>query len=1135
MRCSRCGSENPAGTKFCSECGTGLPRACPHCGVDNAPAAKFCNECGASLNAPLGPPVSETPRVQAREVGERRHLTVLFCDLVGSTAIAAKLDPEEWRETVGGFQRAAAEAVTRFGGHVAKYLGDGVMAYFGWPAAHDNDAERAVRAGLAILDAIAKLNEQPAHAKLAARIGIDSGTVVIGKGAGNEAEIFGDVPNIAARVEETAEPGTVAITGATQRLISGLFVVEDRGAQVLKGIERPLQLCRVIRPSGVRGRFEAATAAGGLTSFVGREDELRALMHRWERALAGEGQVALIIGEGGIGKSRLVQRFHEQIAGTPHTWVAAGAGAFFQNTPFYPVTEMLRQLVWAQNFDRLDDYLRELKEGEDGRKNALRVGEPIGQASEAESREPAYATSIGDEQLAQLQSGLMLAGLKPAEAIPLIAPFLNLPLSAKYPPLALSPEQQRRRLLATLVEWILGAARVRPLVIATEDLHWADPSTLELIQILVEQGATARLLLLYTARPEFRAPWPMRAHHTQITLNRLSVRDIRAMVAQVAASKALADDTVATVVERTGGVPLFVEELTRAVLESGDAKLTGREIPATLHDSLMARLDRLGSAKEVIQVGAVIGSEFSYELLHAVHPIAEAALQRALRSLADAELLYVRGIAPDATYQFKHALIRDAAYEALLKSRRKDLHRLVARTIDQKFPTLEEAHPEVLARHWTEAGEAEPAVAAWQKAVERAVAQRAFREVDQNCSAALAILRTMPESADRDRRELTLLLALGGAMGATRGYSSAEVGEVYARARILAERAGGAESLAVFFGLWGAAHTRGEQRAALARGDQLFESATGLGDPAALARAHYAQAVPRHHMGDLTGAQQHFAAALTRYREEDFIGSAFTVDPGLGSLLFGAQNEWTLGYPEIALRHMNDALALARRQNSPAAVAFALSINSGVHSLRNDFESVREVSDEAIRLAIESGFPQTNTTAKIWNSWARAQAGESVGAIERIRECLAEFDAQNFYLARAAFLRVLGETQMLIGTIDDALITAELALRTNPDELVWRPGVLRLRGELRLRADAEGEVHFDLAEQDFRDSIAMAQTMSAKAWELRATISLARLLRYTGRRDEARTMLAEIYGWFTEGFDTADLIDAKALLYEMAD
>jgi len=385
---------------------------------------------------------------------------------------------------------------------------------------------------------------------------------VVGVGAGKEADVFGDAPNIAARVQEAAAPGTVLVTEDTHRLVSGLFVVEARGAPALKGIERPLQLYRVIQPSGVRGRLEAATAARGLTPFVGREDELRLLMNRWESALDGEGQVALIIGEAEIGKSRLMQRFHEQIAGTPHTWIEAAAGPFFQNTPFYPVAEMLKQaLAWRGD-------------------------------------EPA------EQQLTQLESALELAGVKPSEAIPLLAPLLDQPLSAKYPPSPLPAEQQRRRLLATLVELALGLARMQPTVITTEDLHWADPSTLELIQLLVEQGARARLLLLYTARPEFRAQWPLRAHHAQITLNRLSSRNVRTMVAQVAARTALPEETIAAMVERTGGVPLFVEELTRAVLESSDAQLTGREIPVTLHDSLMARLDRLGPAKEVIQVGA---------------------------------------------------------------------------------------------------------------------------------------------------------------------------------------------------------------------------------------------------------------------------------------------------------------------------------------------------------------------------------------------------------------------------------------------------------------------------------------------------------------------------------------------------
>src|SRR5216683_1200525 len=572
MRCLKCGSDNRAERKFCASCGAPLSASCPKCGASNQPGERFCGECGTALVDAAQVTVAEATPTAVSAAGERRHLTMLFCDLVGSTEIAAHLDPEEWRETVASYQRVAAEAITRFDGHVAKYLGDGVMAFFGYPESHDNDAERAARAGLAILDAIAKLSEQSGRQKLSARVGIDSGAVVVGASAGKEADVFGDAPNIAARVQSAADPDTVMITDATYRLVSGVFGVEDRAPQQLKGIERPLQLYRVIQPSGARGRLEAAAAMRGLTPFVGREDEMRLLLNRWERVLDGEGQVALIIGEAGIGKSRLVQRFHEQIKGTPHTWVEAAAAPFFQNTPFYSIAEMLKQgLAWRGD-------------------------------------------ESAEEQLALLERSLEPAGLNPAEAIPLIAPLLNLQLLGKYPPSSLSPEQQRRRLLATLVEWVLGAARVQPFVIATEDLHWADPSTLELIQLLAEQGATARLLLLYTARPEFRAEWPLRVHHTHITLNRLSVPNVREMITQVAACNALASETVDAVIERTSGVPLFVEELTRVVLESVDARLTAHQIPVTLHDSLMARLDRLGPAKEVAQVGAVIGGAFSYEL-----------------------------------------------------------------------------------------------------------------------------------------------------------------------------------------------------------------------------------------------------------------------------------------------------------------------------------------------------------------------------------------------------------------------------------------------------------------------------------------------------------------------------------------
>jgi class 3 adenylate cyclase/tetratricopeptide (TPR) repeat protein len=1082
MQCAKCGSDNPAGKKFCGDCGGRLESSCPKCGADNPETNKFCGDCGAPLDSAA--PSHAQPQPHEGLTGERRHLTVLFCDLVGSTGIAAQLDPEEWRETVAGYHRAAAEAITRFGGHVAKYLGDGVMAFFGYPEAHDNDAERAARAGLAIIDAIAKLNEQPERPKLAARVGIHSGAVVVGLGAGKEADVFGDAPNIAARVQEGAAPGTVLVTEDTHRLVSGLFVVEARGAPPLKGIERPIELYRVIQPSGVRGRLEAAAAARGLTPFVGREDELRLLMNRWERALDGEGQVALIIGEAGIGKSRLMQRFHEQIAAAPHTWIETAAAPFFQNTPFYPVAEMLKQaLAWRGN-------------------------EPV------------------EEQLARLEPVLELAGLKPAEAVPLLAPLLNLPLPGRYPPSALSSEQQRRRLLATLVELALGLARVQPTVITTEDLHWVDPSTLELIQLLVEQGARARLLLLYTARPEFHAQWPLRAHHTQITLNRLNARNVRAMVGQVAAQRALSEETIAAMVERTGGVPLFIEELTLAVLQSGDAKLTGREIPVTLHDSLMARLDRLGPAKEVIQVGAVIGGEFTYELLSAVHPIADEDLQRGLRALADAELLYVRGIAPEATYLFKHALIRDAAYEALLKSRRKDLHRLVARTIDEQFTALKEAHPEVLARHWTEAGETEPAIAQWSRAGETARARNAFREALESYRQALALLNLLPESPARDLRELELRQSVVGMLDVTSGYSAPETTDATERAAALAEKSGNLPQLVTsvssrcLISLFS-----GDLPAAGMLADQAPELALREGSPEGLAGVHTLQIMTRQSLGDLAGTEKHFKTGL-----KFFDDPRFRQDPRRGVLAAftcASFNAWMLGRADVARERMAQMMAAVNR-NNPYDLAFLGRSAAQLSVFMREYEQAEVSAAQALELSEKSQFPHMAALCSCFLGQAIAQLGRATEGVELIRQSIARLLQIGSRVGISGFTAGLAAAQEREGAIVDALATVEQALQANPDELVSRPEILTLRGELRVK---QGQT--ELAESDFREAIALARTMVAKAFELRATMSLVRLLARHGRRDEARSMLAEIYGWFTEGFDTADLKDAKALLDEL--
>jgi class 3 adenylate cyclase/ribosomal protein L40E len=1094
MRCPSCNAENQSTAKFCVECGTAFQIPCVKCGFKNPPTAKFCQECGVGLSAPVQAPVPETSPVQPREVaGERRHLTVLFCDLVGSTGIAAQLDPEEWRETVGGYQHAAAEAITGFGGHVAKYLGDGVMAFFGYPEAHDNDAERAARAGLAILDVIAKLNEQTGQPKLSVRIGIDSGPVVVGAGAGKEADVFGDAPNIAARVQETAASGTVVVTERTHRLISGLFVVEAQSALALKGVERPVQLHRLMKTSDVRGRLQAAAAARGLTPFVGREDELHSLMSRWERAQNGEGQMVLIMGEAGIGKSRLIHRFHEQIAGTPHTWIEAGAGAFFQNSPFYPVTEMLRQLLaW-----RSDD-------------------------------------SKPGEQLAQLETRLSLAGLKPGEAVPLIAPLLNLPLSADYPPSTLSPEQQRRRLLATLVEWVLWAARVQPTVIATEDLHWTDPSTLELIQLLVEQGATSQLLLLYTARPEFSAPWSLRAHHTQITLNRLNANNVRTMIGQIAVQKALSDETIATVVERTGGVPLFVEELTRAVIESGDANLARREIPVTLHDSLMARLDRLGPAKEVIQVGAVIGSEFSYELLRAVYPIAEADLQRVLRNLADAELLYVRGIVPQATYQFKHALIRDAAYEALLKSRRKELHRQVAGALEERLPELVKSGAEIVAHHCTEAGLTEQAVRYWQKAGEGALARSANAEAIAHLTKGLELVVTLPDSSDRISKEIRLLVTLTTPLIATKGYTAPEIEKACDRARKLCQVL---EQPVRTFGVLGALcsiySNRGESHISLELGEQMLQIAESQQNPVLLLWANYNLGWALADRGELISAHSHLERCLELYDPGRDYLRYYVQDPGVASSARLAFLLFALGYPEAALRKGRDAVILGRKLSHPYSLAFALAYLGQLHAERGEYRVAQQLEEEATALAEQHGLVFLATLGTIWRGWSLIGQGLNQEGLQLIQGGLARFSEELPSEERLYQQYLLAAAYNKLRRLEEALaLTRELTNLVNQTgKRDMESDLHRLTGELLL---LEGEENGTGAEQSFRDAISVARGQRARAYELRASTSLARLLRDTGRGEEARAMLANIYGWFTEGFDTADLKDAKALLEELA-
>ena len=802
-------------------------------------------------------PTKSAPSKGLQASAERRPITVMFCDLVGSTSLAAKLDAEDWRNLVNAYLDEASAAVTGFGGHVLKKLGDGLMALFGYPQAQENDAERAVRAALAIQRALADLNARNAAKgapELSARIGIESGPVVV-EASG---EVFGDAPNVAARVQAAAEPGSVLITLNVQRQVAGLFVAEEQGARELKGVSQPVQLFRIVRASGGGRRGGART----LTPFVGREEELGLLTRRWERARAGEGQLVLVVGEPGLGKSRLIEEFHSQLAETPHTWSEWSASQLLQNTPLHPIAE------WGR----------------------LRFG----------------ADAPAEQRLADLEGTLRLIGLDPAEHAPLLAPLVDIPLppdrATNFP-----PEELRRRQLAAMTAWVLAGARSQPLVLAFEDLHWADPTSLDLLRAFADRGAQAPLLVLATTRPEFRAPWSLRSHHSLISLSPLDRAGVARMVGEISARHALSKELIEGVNERTGGVPLFVEEVTRLLVERGEQGGV-QAIPPTLQQSLAARLDRLGPAREVAQIGAVLGRDFVYALLRDVAEIDEPALQASLDRLADADLLFVEGAPPEANYRFKHALIQDAAYDSLLKSRRQALHRRAAEVLRDSA----NAEPEAIAHHFTEAGLDDLAIEWWGKAGDQALRRSAFQEAIAHLGKAIAMAdkagatarRATGGSAAPNQRLTQLHVAYGNALIAARGFGAPETTEAFARAR---ESASGdkdaPERLAADYGLWASSYVRGELPSMRAHAAAFLSDVEARPDSPEAGVAHRAAGITCWFAGEYREARDHLERALALFQpgRDDDLAFRFGQDAGVAAMAYLAIALWPLGEVDRAI------------------------------------------------------------------------------------------------------------------------------------------------------------------------------------------------------------------------------------------
>jgi class 3 adenylate cyclase/predicted ATPase len=1050
---------------------------------------------------------SSSPEARSPEA-ERRQLTVLFCDLVESTALAARLDPEELREVVRAYQETCAKVIARFEGHIAQYLGDGLLVYFGYPLAHEDDAQRAVRAGLGMIEAVAQLNtrlEPERGVQLAVRLGIHTGLVVVadvGEGARQEQLALGETPNLAARLQGIAAPNTVVISAATVPLLGGFFACQALGPHRLKGFAQPLEVYQVRYESTARSRLEAAGRTG-LTPLVGREAEVGLLRERWAQVQEGFGQVVLLSGEAGIGKSRLVQVLTEQVATEPRAWLTpCQCSPYYQHSALYPVIDLLERV-------------------------ALRL-----------EREES-----SQQKLRKLEGFVVQYGLPLAEAVPLFAALLSLPLGADYAPLTFSPEQQKQKTLQAFLAIFLRIAAQQPVLFVMEDLHWVDPSTLELLTLLVDQGPTARILALWTFRPDFSPPWTGRAHVTQVTLNRLPRGQAAELTGRVAHGKALPAEVVEQVVAKTDGVPLFVEELTKMVLESGllqereeryalSGPLPPLAIPTTLHDSLMARLDRLAAVKGLAQLGATLGREFSYELLQAVAPWGEDTLRQGLHQLVAAEFLYQQGLPPQATYRFKHALIQDAAYQSLLRSTRQLYHQRIAQVLEGHFPETVETQPELVAQHYTAAGRAERAVVYWQRAGQQASDRSAHLEAINHFTTGIELLKMLPATPEHTRQALTLHIALGASLLMAKGHAAPEVEHAYTQARVLCQQVGETlDLIPVLFGLWRFYVQRSQLHTARELGEILLRLAQQAHDPALAVVAHYALGQTWLCLGVLPAARQHLDEGIAHYTPDQRRAPVFRMgfDPGVGCRAFAARTLWLLGYPEQALARLHEALALAHELSHPYSLAFARAFAAFVSQLRRDVPAVHEHAEAAVALSTEQGFPGWAAMGRSLWGWALALQGQGAEGMAQVRQGIAAWRATGAALTVPYFCTLLADVCDHLGHTEDGLqaLAGAHTLVEQHDERYWEAEVCRLRGVLLLRQPGTSQAE---PEAWLRRALDVARRQQAKSLELRAAMSLAHLWQQQGQQAEALQLLAPVYGWFTEGFDTADLQEAKALL-----
>jgi class 3 adenylate cyclase/tetratricopeptide (TPR) repeat protein len=1071
-------------------------------GLPMGPRVRFLSAIQAF--APVVPP-SRNLAAQSRagvDDAERRQISVLFCDLVGSTDLSHRLGPEEYRELVKTYQSACSKVISQYDGYIAQYLGDGLLVYFGYPKAHEDDVQRTVRAGLGLVEAVAEL-ELPAG-PLSVRVGIDTGLVVvgdIGDGRSQEQLALGDTPNRAARLQTLASPGNVVVTEGTRRMVAGNFIFRDLGSQFLKGIADSVHVWHALSERQSESRFEAATE-GRVAPMVGRELELSVVLHAWERACSGMGQMVLLCGEPGIGKSRILQALLDKVSAKGILPWQYQCSPHFSNTALFPVTDQLERVLKFERKDFVDSKLAKLTQ------LLQRYGRP------------------------NLDSNL-------------IGRLLSLPIEAESGTLAMTPQKQKEETIRALNDMLEAAGEQQPVLVLFEDLQWADPTTLELLQALLERLDRLPMLLLATYRPEFKPQWIGQHSVTALTLGRLNPEQTKAIINRVAEGRSLPAEIIAQIIAKTDGIPLFVEELTKTIVESGllaqneagyimSGPLPGFAIPTTLRDSLMARLDRLAPIKEVAQIAACIGREFDEELLVKISPLPRAQLQHALQKLIESGLVYKRGEPPNSTYLFKHALIQEAAYDSLLKSSRTQIHARVAQTLEEEFQDLVAAQPELVAHHYTAAGVPEKAIPYWHKAGEVALQRMVASDAIVHLNRAMDLIQQLPESTLRDGYELDVCTALGMAWINLQGWAHPNVVSNYERAWQLAQNLNRTDhSLSILNGQYMIRLGPGRNPDALAWAELMLSEGERSDSDEMRLVGHCEAANSYFFMGDYLQLTRHTEAVMARY-DPSLHNSipGWNLDPKTYAGVYESLAYWMLGYPDRALKTAEYAIEHARTCTRPFNLSWALQFTAKhLDVYRRDPEPCAAKLNEFEHLVHEQriGFFEHIAGPICRAAWLLISDRPQEAQVS-FADSIARWVGVGLLTDVPYFRTLHARAATLSGQLDVACNIIEQAL-----EQIERPGweekgflaeALRVKGcVLQLRGDIE------LAEEQFRSSLDVSRRQRTKSWELRTATSYAKFMKDQDRRKEAQQLLEPIYNWFTEGFDTKDLIDARSLLH----